>query len=233
MSAAYIANSKVKVSLDLLQEGIDVEQVEKLEYEVATATETIVSRTVVNHADGIASVEVSPEHNQLAPGKLRDLRLVRFYVTTAAGTSLTIVDYAIEGTNLLQTRVNSFQTYEEALLLSYETVGISSWMAASKQERINTLIEAYRDIAGLRFRYYPTYQNQLAENVSIRDITKITESEWDSLPADFKAALARAQLMQADYALSAKIADYAREQGVQSITVGESKNFFRQEESRD
>lgn len=176
------------------------------------------------------TLQIVAELNTLPDGQLRMLRSVEVYFFNGTNTSKVTVEYLVEADQTLVVNVNTFQTYGESLLGSYDLFGLTGWGMASKQERMNALVAARRNIAELRFRYvFDSYQNIVEPTVGVSDLTLISQANWDALPADFKAALKRAQILEADYLLTGGESelDAKRRSGIISETIGESSMFMR------
>lgn len=168
----------------------------------------------VSVAYGAYLVEAPSVANQLGTLR-RDIRVVEIEITNVDGVkSVRSFEYLIESADVLAEGENSFQTYPSAILASLSISSLSAWNESSKDDRITALIDARLCFGPLRFRY------------AFGDITTITPSQWHALPADFKAAVCRAQVMQADYLLSRDTRTDARAAGLLSQTIGESSETY-------
>lgn len=175
-------------------------------------------------------ITIAAAANTLAENELRSLRSVEVVFTTPAGDVAASDQYIIEAERTLVVNVNTFQTYGEATLGAYELFGLQGWTMASKQDREMALVAARRNISQLRFRYvFDAYQSIVENTFGVSDLTLIAKSTWDTLPEDFKGALKRAQILEADFLLTGgeNAVDVKRRMGIISETIGESSMFMR------
>lgn len=226
----YLENNPVTLSIPLVDEAGNAIVATEGSFRVLNeAGEAVVDTTALT-VTGLTEVSVSVEgaSNIVAGSQYRSLRVVELTLTTDAGTVLLQSEYIIEKTEVLAVGVNSFQTYNQAFLLSQELIDLAGWNEATKIQRTNALIRARQNIAQLTFRYqFDKFQDHFEPTFGVADITSLTPTEFAALPADFRAALSRAQILEADNLLGGdEYGDY-RKQGVLSITVGEAKQFFR------
>lgn len=202
-------------------------------YRVIDQNEAVlVPDTALASLGGLSEVVITvPDTiNALAAGTIRALRSVVVHFTTPGGLVKTTSEYIVEEEQTLVVNVNTFQTYGESVLNAYELFNLAGWSAASQQDRASALIAARRNISQLRFRYvFDAYQNIVENTVGVSDLSLITPSNWATLPADFKAALKRAQILEADFLLTGgeNLVDVKRRMGIVSETIGESSMFMR------
>jgi hypothetical protein len=106
---------------------------------------------------------------------------------------------------------------------------IPSWDASNKQQRSSALIEARRAIGAipLRHYFYDVNVTHFDSNFIFRDITRLTQAQYLALPEDLKAALCRAQILQAEYLLTNDENEALRDSGIIAISVGEAKQMFK------
>lgn len=181
----------------------------------------------VSVAYGAYLVETPSVANQLGTLR-RDIRVVEIEITNVDGVkSVRSFEYLIESADVLAEGENSFQTYPSAILASLSVSSLSAWNESSKDDRITALIDARLCFGPLRFRYaFDDNKSVDLQSESLGNITTITPSQWHALPADFKAAVCRAQVMQADYLLSRDTRTDARAAGLLSQTIGESSETY-------
>lgn len=192
------------------------------------------SAAVVLTAGPEASITVSQAINTLAAGEIRALRSVEAYFTSAAGITKMTAEYLVEVEQTLVVNKNTFQTYGEAVLGAYDLFGLIGWNIATKQDRAAALISARRHISQLRFQYeFDAYQDVIDSSVGVSDLTLVSQSNWEALPVDFKAALKRAQIYEADFLLTGgdSLVDAKRRSGIISETIGESSMFLRSQKA--
>lgn len=175
-------------------------------------------------------IAVPAELNTLAEGTVRALRSLEVHFTTDSGIVRKSLDYLIESEQTVVPVLNSFQTHGEAVLNSYDMVFLDGWSSAIKTQQNAALVSAWRNIGQLRFRYlFDDNQDHIEPTSAYTDLTMITEATWAAMPADFKEALKRAQLYQADFLLAGgdSAVDAKRRSGIISETIGESSMFLR------
>lgn len=226
---SVLGGQEVTWVIPLYTEGGVVIPATAIEYRVIDQGEVEkVARTpLVGFTSGAdsASVTVLAAANALAVQAGRELRMIELFVTTPDGTVKLQYSYVIEAELLLAIGVNSFQGYPSALMVGYELPAVDSWNTASKGDRINALIAAWRNISKLRLR--DVEDESMSRIAPFNDIAEMTAAEFALLSADMRAALARAQVLEADYLLGGDEVGDVRRAGVMSMTVGESSNFFR------
>jgi hypothetical protein len=151
--------------------------------------------------------------NGIPTGELRAVRVVEFEVTTPSGVVIENEEYALGGLSRIEVGTNSFVTYYEAVLLSDVVAGMEfdGWQDASRQERENALLIAYESMRGL--------------TLMGRKMTDLTDADIDREPG-LREALRKAQVIEASDKLVNSPIRQARREGVISMTVGESSQFF-------
>lgn len=229
---AYLGGHAVTVTIPLVDsDGLSI-QAESVMYRVIDQNEAELVAKVAHptFVAGDESVEVVIDStvNTLPLGETRGMRVVELFIETLVGTIKLESGYFIEAAEVLVEGVNTFVTYNKALYLSYELPNIPGWTQADRQARVAALIAARRNIGRLRFRYvFDAHQNILDNTVNVSDLTNATLDQWTSLPTDFKDALSRAQILEADFLLGGDEIGDLRRAGLMSMTVGEAKQFFR------
>lgn len=236
----FLGNQDVTLVVPLISpDGIAIDA-SAVQYRVINQNETeLVAKTTPSaFMTGDTEVEIAIPGlvNSLGVSALRELRIIELYVTGITGLTKLSVEYMIEADVVLVAGINSFQSYPSALMVGYETPNIDAWSSAGKNERINGLTAARRNIGRVAMRYaLPMNEidgTRLVATSQINtgwygDITTLTAEQFTALPADFKAALCRAQVIEADFLLGGDAAGDIRRSGVMSSTVGESSQFFR------
>jgi hypothetical protein len=177
-------------------------------------------------------VSVSAQINTIAVDAKRELRIIELYLTTVAGTVKVTHEYALESENLLEIGVNSFQTYYDAVLLSFDIANLSAFNDALKADRITALTNAWSNIGKLYLRYVDDDSKMTRVIVPWEDsgnVTELTAEQFSLLPEDMKLAIRRAQILEADYLLGFEGSlESLRSSGVVSNTVGESSQWLLQ-----
>lgn len=231
MGAAYLAGTPVNPTIALVDSDGATIAATGVEYRVIDQNEVeIVARVAASFTVGDESVTLAiPDTaNALTPGNTRELRLIELYVETDAGTIKIEDFYFIEADEVLVEGVNSFQTYGNAVMVASDIPRLTGWNGATKRDRIAGLIRARQNMGALRFRYvFDEDQNVVETSVGVTDLTLATPAQWAALPADFKAAVRRAQVIEADFVLGGDEVGDIRRSGLMSMTVGEAKQFFR------
>lgn len=162
----------------------------------------------------LAHITIPAELNALPLAATRGLRMIELFLETAAGVVVETASYLIESGDPLVEGVNSASAYPMSLFVSSEMSSLESWLNASRPERIVALLEAWRKFSAVRFS-------------NCFDVRRLTVNEWNGLHPDFRLALRRAQVAEADAILGGDEMEGLRASGVMSMTVGESSQFFR------
>lgn len=226
---AYLDGTPVTITIPLVDgDGNPLVPIE-VRYRVADQDDVEkVAVTVIEDYTDSAVITIAGELNTLAAGEVRALRVVEVFVTVEGGTIRLEDGYYIEASEVLIEGQNSFQTYRKACFVSYELPGILGWNDAPKAQRIAAMIAARRNICKLQFRYvYDGFQNIIDNVVGIKNLAEATVAEWQAMPKDFREAVCRAQVLEANYILGGDEIGDLRRAGIASLTVGEAKQFFR------
>lgn len=228
---AYLAGQDVTLSIQLVSDDGTPIVASAVEYRLLNQddVELIVKTPLAtfNPSDPEAVVTISAAQNSLVSA-VRELRVVELFLTTDSGVIALSSEYIVESTTILVSGVNSFQSYNAALMVGFETPNIEAWNEATKGARINALIAARRNIGKLYLRYVG--DSEMTRIISPFDdgsITSLTALQFDELPDEMKDAVRRAQVIEADYLLGGDPNGDIRRAGVMSSTVGESSQFFR------
>ena len=228
----YSAGVEVKATIPLIVDGVQI-IAETVFYRIIDGKDNeLVSRSAVTYVEGNETVSliVSGLINAIAAGaETRDVRIIELYVNDGTGELKIEYIYGIEKESVLVEGVNSFQGYGRALMTAMSISKLDAWEEASKTERLSALIEARRSFSTLSLRHKAT-DNSFAcvdSEFAVRDITALTQSQYLKLPEDLKAALNRAQVLQANHLLTSDENDDLRDSSVLSKTVGEAKIMFK------
>lgn len=229
---AYLGGQDVTLTIPLIDSDGTAISANAVSYRVIDQAEAeLVAKVVLSGytaGDVEAVVTVSGANNTIPVGESRALRVVELYVTTDVGTIKLDEAYFIEADEVLVEGINSFQNYNAAIYLAYEIPKIEGWSEASKSERIAAMIAARRNIGHLRFRYvFDANQNIIDNTVGVADLTMATVTDWLALPKEFRDAVCRAQILEANALLGGDEYGDLRRAGLMSMTVGEAKQFFR------
>lgn len=228
----YLADQAVTVTVDLVDEAGAPYDATAVSYRVLNEAGTvIVNPTVVNPwVSGSPSVTVTVPSgsNALLVDTKRGLRVVEFTLTTAAGTRLLTDTYLIEAIEPLTVPDNTFQTLAAAELLATELPKLDGWSAAARADKVAALMQARIDISALPFRYtFADPMSHVEPEFGVDDLKLLSEAEWNALSDEFKTALYRAQVYQANDILGGDPYEARRRQGLMSETIAESSMMFR------
>lgn len=229
---SYLANQPVNVTIPLIDSsGVAISAL-SVSYRLIDQNETeLIPKTSFGafaEGDTSVTIAISDLLNAIEVGDTKALRVIELYPVTEVGSMKIEYGYFIEAEEVLVEGVNSFQNYNKAIFSSYEIPNIEGWGAASKQDRIAALISARRSIGHLRFRYaLDAYQNIVDNTVGFSDLSLATPEQWLSMPKEFREAVCRAQILEADSMLGGDEIGDIRRAGLMSKTVGEAKQFFR------
>lgn len=227
--------------------GTAITEANSVEYAVfdETGAEVVARAALAGYTNGDATVAVTVDasDNALASGIARGVRRVEVYFDTDTGEHTSVSRYLINAINILSVTENSFVTYDEALMTAVDMNGLDGWAVASEDEQIAALISAYLRLVRLSYRYrtvadtdridtgwFDAYERDFYGRVYayVPDIGNTTLTVWnETYPDDFKRALRRAQVQEADIILSGDPVGDMRQEGIISETVGESKVFLR------
>lgn len=222
----YEPGQDIEVTLPFLDENGDTVEPTALDYQVVDETgASVVALTnipVFTATDGQHVVTVPIASNTLSVGVVRGLRKVELRMTVGADTYWSRVSYILEVASPLSLLVNSFQSYEEAVLNARGLVGIDGWDAANEQHRKSALQQAYDHMHNFNYRWF--YTDDKYETKSVRDLTT---TEWGLLIDRQKGDFQKAQIVHANYLLGGNPIEQDIEAGLQSSTIGETSQFYR------
>jgi hypothetical protein len=163
---------------------------------------------------------------------VRGYRIVLVSVTTPAGTTeLAPVEYIVEVTAraLLTPGVNSFQTIAKAELIALDLPNLPGWTSADRPTRIIAMVQARQNLDKLRYRYREMaddWMSYILPQFGISSLIQLTQAQYIALPEDFRFALERAQVIEADDLIGGNPITQKRIQGITSEKVGESSTQF-------
>ena len=158
---------------------------------------------------------------------LRGLRFIEIYISNDTGIVKKEFSYIIESDNLLVAGINSFQSYQLAIFNAGSIDKVNAFNAAHKSDKIIALIRSRQLIGRLSFKYGFDNFQYLSRNFHSREILLATQAQFEAYPVQFKEALARAQVIQANDLLDDNEVTQLRKDGLTSIQVGEAKQSFR------
>lgn len=193
--------------------------------------------TVPPEATNSIEIEIPAALNDLQGAQVRGARQVLVKFTTAAGEFEHVEVYLIEKSIILTRMQNSFVTYPEALMVRRDLVTLDGWDSASQADRVAALTFAHSNLCQMTYRFREgANQSRLGWEPGnpfglwtyVYDIQLADEAEWNQYTREFKTALQRAQLAEADVLLKGDPVGEKRRAGIISETIGESSMFFRQ-----
>jgi hypothetical protein len=234
MLSTYQHNTQVNVVVSFPEvDGAPIAPTEAT-FEVTDEVGSVVVPSTTITLDPDAGTEVTigvnPEYNLVGDDAVRAIRSVRLTFITPTGTYTATARYIVEKASLLVLMQNSFQTYEEALLTRMDLPQFDGWDMSDESGQIAALVTSHDRMCRLTFRYR---MNQDAVMYDSRDpfwivnrIRELPASDFAKWPKDFKQALRRAQLYEADQILKGDPVGDKRRSGVVSETIGEAKMFF-------
>lgn len=234
MYPTYPDGVKVTVTVDYPTVGGEEVVPTAIQYAVLDeAGDFLTTRTALTidpEAGSTISADVAATFNTLANGAIRALRAVRFYFVTAAGEVPVTYRYIVEQASKLTVMVNSFQTFEQAILTRLELPSLDGWDSAAEADQIAALVTAHERMCRLSYRYR-LGQDAVeydANNVywHITDIGRRTAADFAGWEPAFKTALKRAQVYEADQILKGDPIGDKRRDGIVSETIGEAKMFL-------
>lgn len=175
---------------------------------------------------------VPPAYNLLKIDETAGARTVEADIQTIAGLFPASVSYLVRASKRLTPVSNSFQTYEQSLVTASQLPSVAAWEASDPEDRKNALEEAFRRLTAIGYRIRA---NEVSEDVVdgqdyiVRPTRwpAMTVEDWNKLPAKFRAAIRRAQVIEAADILTNDPAEYKRRLGVLSESIGESSMMFR------
>ena len=249
-TAVYLGGTDVSVVIPFVDQAGNQLVVTSAKYRVTNqAGSELIGPTNVSVATDATSVtlQIPAAVNTVAVGATREIRNVELYCVASGNTIILSQAYALTSTSPLQTGLNSFQTYSEALLTALDIPALEAWDSASEEQRIAALIDARERIVQLNFnllnsnvnfgqdslQYVPEGQFQssyVARNslfIFNGNLAILTPAQFNTLPERFKSALRKAQVAEADRILGGDPYDEKRQSGLVMEQVGESRQMFR------
>lgn len=229
----FLPDTNISLNLSFLDSSGNPFEATGAQYRLvnSSGTELISKTTIPGFTTGsTATLTILAVHHALATGSVSESRIVELYLTNATGTIGQIETYIIEKLDPLEVPTTSFVTYAGAEAVAYTIPNLNGWKQAEREVRIAALMEAKRRIARLRFRHTRDSQDIVDPEFVATDMETIDSTDWADFPDEFKVALQKAQLVQADHMLSTdlhtEIAKH-REDGLMSMSVGEASHMFR------
>ncbi|MGI1988694.1 hypothetical protein [Shewanella glacialipiscicola] len=195
--------------------------------------EEIAGDTVSDLVGESYEIKVLKEFNTITSDSVRETRMLVVRLMDADGKIETQKTYyLIEKEATLVIGENSFITYLQCLKLVPSIPNLAAFGAATEEQQKAALSYAYNNIGRLSLvdgaagievgRRHMAFYKKIPENT--RDLEF---EDFKYLPDNFKADLALAQIVEAEYLLGGDGIETLREKGIMSYTVGEVKQFYR------
>jgi len=206
--------------------------------------EVIAGATVDDFVAGSGTVTftIEPQHLELPQGEAHAGREILLTATTDNG-DVEIRDYfVLVGSQPLIRYGNTLLTYPEALAKRRDFgPTLDGWDGADEKARIGAMVHAHANLSRIAY-----FVRQLPSSGNVRDyaaygtgdgdclfevvrkihLSTMTAPKFAELPADFKKAIKRAQLIEADVLLGGDLVGRVRQDGIISETIGESSTFY-------
>lgn len=202
------------------------------------------NQTLSGPFEEFINVTVPGANNTLAAGAVIAARTVELTIVTVGDTIYKRASYGVGARQRLQILVNSFQTLTQAELEASLIPDIQSWPDATDEQKITSMAEAYRRLTRIgyfvRWPRDPDAQNTISW-WNVRNTT-IPARFWQFMkldryltyyPEDFRSALRKAQVSEADAILSGDKELQARGSGIILEQIGQSKVQFREAKPLD
>lgn len=188
------------------------------------------STTIALPSTTSATIMVPGASNVVPNASIRAMRVVTVTFVTASGEYTAVARYAVQKASLLVPMTNSFQTLDQALLTRLDLPPLDGWDIAEETLQIPAMVTAHDRMCRLSYRYRLS-QDAVSYEArdpywSIINIRESTEQDLAGWPEDFRTALRRAQIYEADQILKGDPVGDKRRLGIVSESIGEAKMFF-------
>lgn len=221
----YTPGGPVALTFPLRNEAGDILEPSSLRWRVLDEDELVVMDWTPPASLAIVqdeySVTIDASYTTLAAGSVRGIRLVELELTTPAGIHVLSQEFLLQSGSILTVGENSFCSYMRALMVAedFTEQSMSGWQRETRRvERERALIEAYRAIMRL-----PLFSSR-SGGVTLS--SAMATGGVAGLDSDLRQALFQAQVMEANEVLNADPVAIARRNGLLSMTVGESSQYF-------
>lgn len=230
----FLPDQNITLTFDVSSSGMEIVSVDYAVFDNADVQ--VVSRRAiagVTSATTEVAVTILAVNNALPVGQTIASRVVTLWITgtgLSAGTVTQRASYVLLALDRLPVPSLSFQSLAAADMIAYDLAKVPSWGSATDSQKINAMLEARNRLVRLRYSWTPgDWQNRVspyAELVDERLFNEMTELDWADLDAQFKVALQRAQVLEAESLLTVDSDAEYRAAGVVSVTIGESSRTF-------
>lgn len=196
--------------------------------------------TPIASAAGSMTIVVPAALNQLGAGVTQEARVVDLQMTSTAfsGTATVRLDYVLNASmDVLQVMVNSFQTYEDALVVAANMTDIADWTAARYDDRVRAMQHAYRTLSHINFEiYYDRDDIYFKSRASwglpwintIGNLYNYSATDFQNLDPDFRKGIYMAQVVESDELLGGPDPTLNdREMGIMQTVTGDTSRTYR------
>lgn len=214
--------------------SFDVDSIQSAVYRVLDERRVeLVAQTPIVIPGGASEIAITVPalKNTLAVGASRMLVSVELTITTNTGAIRKFrTSYLVQGDTALVVPLESFLSFDEAIMIAGDLTGIAGWTAANDAQKRAALMQAATNIDQLEFDL--TSASEFTDfpgfsDYDVETLSTLTSVEFEALPDAFLTAIKRAQVYEADDLLGGSPIQKAREEGLLSHTVGESSQMFR------
>lgn len=224
----FAPSSPVAIDFSLVGEGA----VTQLRWRLLNAEQAVLQNWTTIQVDDpppdMLTIEVDGTLNQLAVGESSTIRVIEMEVTTTEGIRVRSEPYLIKTDTILVIGVNSFQSYYTAAMNAAMMMDkhVEGWDEADRNSRELALVEAHSRVLRLPLRFVDGQGKLVDDQMNVRGIGT-PNPDLLLLEPKLLTALRKAQVLEASELLSSDPVREARMNGVLSMTVGESSQFFR------
>lgn len=192
--------------------------------------------------DTSVQVDLDATVNDMPIGVPNAMRIVEVVFVAPEGTFSVTSRYVLKNSAPLVRMKNTFATLDQAEVTRLTMPAQLGWDSSSDDEKVAALVSAYRNMLQLRYRF-PIGENSQSRIVDfygmstdnvfgriymvLADISFYTAEDFDGWTDQFKQALLRAQVAEADSILRGDPVADKRRHGIVSETIGESAMTFR------
>lgn len=179
-------------------------------------------------------VRVPASSNVVNSTELFELRRVNLTFAVSARSYQKTAFFLLRSDTPLIKMVNSFQSTEEAVVSRAGMLEQTDYDTAEENDRINAMAMAYEKLAKLRYRVSIDTKKRITtlpadgEHFVINRLFDFDAAEFDALPEDFKIAIRKGQIAEANAILRGD--DAATEKlnaGIVLEKIGESTTEFK------
>lgn len=227
----FKAGAPTSVSVPFLDDNGNQLEPTALSYRIVdeAGTEVVASTSIGSFdvASGEVTIQVTGAQNAVPAGSFGGYRRVEVTMTHPAGVQVKDAGYLLRAESALALMENSFQSYEQALVLSMQLGQLNGWSGASDEARKGALARAFDNLCSFSYRMIAPNE-QTAENDSyFGSFRAVSAEEFESLLPSQQADFRKAQVVEADYLLGGNPIEKMIADGEQSSTIGEVSKFFR------